>query len=165
MTEQGSSIVQDFEQSPERVFEAVTAVRGWWSKNITGGTAAAGDEFEYDVPGGVHHCRIRVVEVVPNQLVTWLVLDNTFNFVEDQEEWNDTEIRFEISRRDDGRTELRFTHVGLVPEFECYDICHQSWGFYVGHSLRKLITTGQGLPNEVTDGVDVIGGRVEAFAG
>ncbi|WP_049572540.1 SRPBCC family protein [Nonomuraea sp. SBT364] len=164
MTDQGTSIVQDFQQSPAEVFAAVTDVRGWWSKNITGGTSAEGDVFVYDVPA-VHHCRVRLEEVVPDRRVVWRVLDNTFSFVEDQEEWTGTEVRFEISGRADGRTELRFTHVGLVPEFECYDVCHKSWGFYVGHSLRELIATGTGRPNEVTDDVGVIGARIDAAVG
>lgn len=163
MTDQ-STITQEFDQSPEEVFNAVVDVRGWWSKNVVGGTAATGDEFVYDVPG-VHNCRIRLVEVVPNQRMVWLVVDNTFSFVEDQEEWTNTEIRFEISRRDDGRTELRFIHIGLLPEFECYEVCHKSWGFYVGHSLRKLITTGTGQPNEVTDDVEVLSARIDAAVG
>lgn len=164
MTDQSTTITQEFDQSPEELFEAVTDVRGWWSKNIAGGTTATGDEFIYDMPG-VHRCRIRLVEVVPNQRVVWLVVDNTFSFVEDQAEWTNTEIRFEISSREDGRTELRFTHVGLVPELECYEVCHKSWGFYVGHSLRKLITTGTGQPNQVTDDVEVLSARIDAAVG
>ena len=39
-----------------------------------------------------------MTEVVPDERVTWRVLDNTFSFVQDQAEWDDTEVRFEISR-------------------------------------------------------------------
>jgi uncharacterized protein YndB with AHSA1/START domain len=164
MTDQSTTITLEFDQSPQDVFNAVTDVRGWWSKNLEGGTSSLGDEFDYNVPG-VHHCRIRLTEVTPSERVVWLVVDNTFSFVEDQEEWTDTEVHFEIATRSDGKTELRFTHVGLVPEFECYEICHKSWDFYVGHSLRKLITTGTGQPNEVADDVEVIGARMDAAVG
>lgn len=47
----------------------------------------------------------------------------------------------------DGRTEVRFTHEGLVPEVECYDVCWVAWGGYVTGSLHDLITTGKGQPN------------------
>jgi hypothetical protein len=57
-----------------------------------------------------------------------------------------TRIHFEITARG-GETEIRFTHAGLVPEYECFDICSNSWGFYLHTSLRALIRTGQGLPN------------------
>lgn len=43
---------------------------------------------------------------------------------------------------------LRFTHDGLVPEYECYDACSRGWTFYIGESLCDLITTGYGHPNE-----------------
>jgi hypothetical protein len=53
---------------------------------------------------------------------------------------------FEISRKGN-KTEIRFTHVGLVPEYECYDACSEGWGLYINSSLRDLITKGKGQPN------------------
>jgi hypothetical protein len=50
-----------------------------------------------------------------------------------------------------GKTELRFTHVGLVPAFECYGGCSDAWGFYINDSLRSLITTGKGQPNQTEE--------------
>ena len=71
------------DRTPAEVFAAVTNVRGWWSEEIEGGTAAAGDEFDYHMRD-LHHCRIRVTEVVPDRKVTWLVLDNHFAFTTDK---------------------------------------------------------------------------------
>jgi hypothetical protein len=65
-------------------------------------------------------------------------LDSEINFVKDKNEWNGTEIVFEISRRN-GHSELRFTHVGLVPRIPCYGQCSGAWGFYINESLRNLI--------------------------
>src|SRR5579863_2792792 len=59
---------------------------------------------------------------------------------------NGTDMVFEIAR-ENGKTELRFTHVGLRPAIECYGKCAGAWGFYINHSLRSLITTGKGGPN------------------
>ena len=70
------------------------------------------------------------------------------NFVEDKDEWNGTDMVFEIARKKIGKTELRFTHVGLRPAIECYGKCAGASGFYVNDSLRSLITTGKGDPNE-----------------
>ena len=53
---------------------------------------------------------------------------------------------FEIGKKG-GKTELRFTHVGLVPRFECYDGCSGAWGHYITDSLRGLIEKGKGRPN------------------
>ena len=33
---------------------------------------------------------------------------------------------------------------GLVPEYECYDVCSNAWGNYITGSSRKLITAGKG---------------------
>jgi hypothetical protein len=70
-------------------------------------------------------------------------LDSQINFVKDRTEWKGTDIVFEISKKHD-ETELRFTHVGVVPTIECYGDCAGAWGFFINESLRSLITTGTG---------------------
>jgi uncharacterized protein YndB with AHSA1/START domain len=133
------------DQTPEEVFRAISNVRGWWSEDLTGDTDTVGGEFTYRYKNA-HRCRVRVTELVPGEKVTWHVLDNYFDFTQDKAEWRDTDIRFVIIARDGG-TELSFTHVGLVPGYECFDICSNSWDFYLRTSLRALIRTGHGLPN------------------
>lgn len=133
------------DQTPEEVFRAINDVRGWWSEDIEGGTGKADDEFTYRY-ADAHRCRIKITELVPSQRVTWRVLDSYFDFTRDKAEWTDTEIHFEIAARD-GTTEIRFTHVGLAPESECFEVCSDSWEFYLYTSLRTLIRTGRGLPN------------------
>ena len=133
------------DQSPKEVFDAINNVRGWWSEEIEGSTDKQGAEFDYHYKD-VHRCRMRITELVPEKRVAWLVLDNYFNFIADQTEWKGTTINFEIARKG-GKTEIHFTHVGLVPEYECYGVCSNAWGSYVNGSLKKLITTGKGNPN------------------
>jgi len=55
-------------------------------------------------------------------------------------------ITFRIGKKGD-KTEVRFDHLGLTPEVECYDACSNAWGGYVNSSLRNLITKGKGQPN------------------
>ncbi len=74
------------------------------------------------------------------------MLDNDFNFIADKSEWIGNKIIFEISEKD-GKTQITFTQEGLVPAYECYDICQKAWSGYVQNSLYNLITTGQGQPN------------------
>jgi hypothetical protein len=132
-------------QSPKEVFDAVTNVRGWWSEEIDGETVHQGDEFYYHHKN-VHECWIKLIEVIPNSKVEWLVKENYFDFTEDEREWRGTHIVFEITPGN-GKTELRFTHVGLVSEYECYEVCQESWRHYINHSLYNLITRGKGSPN------------------
>jgi hypothetical protein len=145
MTNQNYTTTFSVDQTPEEVFRAINHVRGWWSEEIEGGTDKLGDEFNYHYKD-VHRCKMKITEVIPGKKVVWHVLDNYFNFIEDQSEWKGTEISFEISRKGN-KTEVRFTHLGLVPKYECFDVCSNAWGSYINGSLRSLITTGEGKPN------------------
>lgn len=140
------------DQSPEQVFTAVNDVRGWWSEQIEGGTSKLNDVFIYQYKD-VHLSKMKLVEVIPNKKVVWHVLDNYFNFTKDKSEWIGTNIIFDISQKD-GKTQLRFTHQGLVPQYECYNICFDAWTSYIQGSLKKLITTGKGRPNTKEEGLN-----------
>jgi hypothetical protein len=136
----------DVDQSPEEVFDAINNVRGWWSGEIDGNTDKLGEVFTYRYKD-VHRSTQKITEFVPGERVVWHVTDAQLNFVEDKNEWNGTEVVFDIARKGD-KTEVTFTHVGLVPAFECYGGCSGAWGFYINDSLRNLITKGKGQPNE-----------------
>ncbi len=115
------------------------------SEATEGNTASAGSVFYYHYQD-IHHCTIKITESVPAKKVVWHVLHNVFSFIEDKAEWIGTDVVFEISRKGD-QSELRFTHVGLLPNHECYEICSNAWGQFVSRSLRDLIATGKGQPN------------------
>ncbi len=134
------------DQTPEEAFAAINNVRAWWSGEIEGSTDTLGAEWSYRYKG-IHYSKQRITELVPGKRVAWLVVDSYLNFVEDKKEWNGTEITFEISRKGD-QTEVRFSHLGLNPEVECFDSCSSAWGFYINTSLRNLIATGKGEPNK-----------------
>jgi hypothetical protein len=134
------------DQTPEEAFAAINNVRGWWSGEIEGGTDKLGDEFTYRYKD-VHYSKQKITEFIPGKKVVWLVLDSYLGFIEDKSEWNGTKVTFEIARKGD-KTEVRFTHMGLVPDHECYDACSTAWGSYINGSLRSLIATGKGQPNK-----------------
>ena len=70
------------------------------------------------------------------------MIDADLNFTRDKTEWIGTDIIFDIAKKGD-KTEVRFTHMGLVPQLECFDSCSNGWSFYISGSLRDLITTGK----------------------
>jgi hypothetical protein len=146
-TMNGQSLTTTFmvDQSPEEAFAAINNVRGWWSGEIEGNTDKLGDEFTYRYKD-IHSSKQKITELIPGKKVVWLVLDGYLNFVEDKTEWAGTKITFEVTKKG-GKTEVRFTHVGLVPEHECFDACSDAWGSYMNGSLRSLIATGKGRPN------------------
>ncbi len=133
------------DQTPEEAFAAINDVRGWWSGEVEGDSDKLGAEFTYRYKD-IHRSRQKVTEFIPGKKVVWQVSDSHLSFVKDKSEWNDTRLVFEIAKKD-GKTEVRFTHAGLVPEYECFDRCSSAWGTLVNSNLRKLITTGQGQPH------------------
>jgi hypothetical protein len=133
------------DQSPEEIFDAINNVRGWWSENIEGRTDKIGEEWTYRYKD-VHLCKMKITELIPGKKIVWLVLENHFDFTKDKTEWKGTKVIFEITRKGE-KSEVHFTHAGLVPEYECFEICSNAWGSYINGSLRNLITTGKGKPN------------------
>ncbi len=138
-----TSIIVD--KSPGEVFNAINNVRGWWSEEIEGSTDKLNAEWNYHYQD-VHRCKLKIIELIPDQKVVWLVVDNYFSFTKDKEEWTGNTIVFEISERNNA-THLQVTQIGLVPEYECYDVCENAWNTYIQKSLYSLITTGKGQPN------------------
>lgn len=145
MNEQHFTTAFTVDRSPQQVFEAINNVRGWWSEATEGETGKRGAVFYYHYQD-IHHCTFKITELVPGKKVVWHVLHNAFSFTQDKTEWSGTDVVFEIARQGD-QTELRFTHRGLLPAHECYDICSNAWGQFVDRSLRDLILTGTGQPN------------------
>lgn len=128
-------------QSSEEVFNAINNVRGWWQGEIEGETVKANDVFTYRMPGH-HYSQQQIIESTPNEKVVWLITDSELKFAH-KNEWTDTKIIFEI-KAINNKTQVRFTHVGLVPAFECYGDCSWAWNALMQESLVSLITTGKG---------------------
>lgn len=142
MTSQSFATSFIVDQTPAEVFAAIANVPGWWTGDIDGSADRVGDEFVYRY-GDVHYSRQRVTEFVPDRKVVWRVVDAKLTFTEDPAEWIGTDIAFDIAPTGE-QTEVRFTHVGLVPEIECFDNCSGAWNVLVNRSLRRLIETGEG---------------------
>ena len=134
------------DQTPEEVFNAVRNVRGWWSgyysEEIKGDTEELNDEFSFRAGGGAHYSRQKLIEVIPNKKVVWLITDSKLDFVDKKDEWTGTKVSFDISPKGN-KTELIFTHEGLVPEIECYNSCAPAWSQYLQNKLLPLITKGK----------------------
>src|SRR5215831_19155143 len=141
MKNQNFTTTISVDRSPQDVYAAINNVRGWWSGEIEGDTNKLGAEFTYRYKD-VHRSKQKITELIPGKKVVWHVLDSDLSSMRDKSEWNGTDIVFEISKKDD-KTEVRFTHIGLIPAFECYGDCSGAWGMLINENLRKLIVTGE----------------------
>ncbi len=136
-------------QTAKEVFDAINNVRGWWSESIEGITDSLNAEF-LQYYQDIHIAKMKIVEFIPGKKVVWFVLDNHFSFTKDKTEWKHTKICFEISKKNN-QTQLFFIHKGLLPEYECYDVCNHAWNELINLSLHSLITNGKGNPNPKED--------------
>jgi len=146
MSDEDYTISFAVEQTPEEVFDAINNVRSWWSGEIEGETNKLGAEFTYHYQN-FHRSTHKITEFVPGKKVVWHTTDSQIDFVKDKTEWNGTDIVFEIEGKGD-KTELRFTHVGLIPVLACYSDCTDAWGSYINDDLRSLITLGKVQPSQ-----------------
>jgi hypothetical protein len=133
------------DKSPMEVYDAINNVREWWSDGLEGKTHQVGDEFTYRHKD-LHYSKHSVTELIPGKKVVWLVTDSQLTFIKDQSEWNQTKIIFDISEKA-SKTQVKFTHEGLVEACECFEACSGAWTFYLKDSLGQLITKGKGQPD------------------
>ena len=126
-------------------FNAIKNFRGWWSEDIEGNTDTLNETFFYHYKD-IHLCKIKLIEAVPSKRLVYLVIENEFNFINDKTEWVNSKLVFDISEAS-GKTNITFTHEGLTPSDECYEVCHDAWTTYIGSSLKNFIDTGIGNPN------------------
>ena len=131
-------------QTPQKVFEVILKVRKWWTgyhdETFTGMTEKLNDEFTFHAGHGAHYSKQKIVELIPNQKVVWLITDSKLSFLEKTDEWTGTKVIFEISTQAD-KTKLTFTHEGLTPEVECYNSCAPAWTEYLQNKLLPLLST------------------------
>lgn len=140
------------DKEPATVFNAITNFRAWWSEQIKGNTDKLNETFFYHYKD-VHLCKLKLIEIIPDKKLVYQVVDNQFNFTKDKSEWINTHLIFDISN-EGGKTKVQFTHKGLVPDYECYNICQDAWTGYIQGSLQSLITTGKGKPNAAEGGLN-----------
>jgi hypothetical protein len=128
------------------VYAAASNPRAWWNADITGDPGHLGGKFVHEVPN-LHRAELQVSDADPGKRLAWRVLESDMKFLEEnREEWVGTEIVFDIESHATGAT-VRFTHDGLIPSHDCFEICEDAWAGYIA-SLRTFIEAGVGRPNQ-----------------
>ena len=134
------------DQTPTHAFNAINNVREWWSKNVDGNTEKLNDVFTY--LSRDTWVTFKIIESVTDKKIVWRVTDCYLPSFKDKTEWKNTDVVFEISEHENS-TQINFTHIGLVPEVECYNACIKGWTQYVTVSLLNLLSKGKGQPAEI----------------
>ena len=127
----------------EGVTKKINQVNQWWAKNVKGETDNLHDKFTVDF--GSTWVDFQITELIPNKKVVWKVLDCNLEWIKNKKEWNGTEVVFEISEIKN-ESQIEFTHLGLIPSFECYEDCKVGWTEHVTESLLMFINEGKGMP-------------------
>ena len=130
-------------KSADFVFDCIKEVSRWWNReDFAGNSSKLNDEFVICHPGR-HYSKQKLIEVLPNEKIVWLVTDSKLDWLKkDMHEWTNTKMIFEITTKGD-QTVLLFTHEGLVPEKECYEMCERGWNMVIKERLFNFITLGQ----------------------
>jgi hypothetical protein len=126
--------------SAAKVFETLTTLEGhraWWDSSATGDAGAGG------VLTFFKSHDMKVVEATPGERVKWKVIRGC-------PEWMDTEISFELVRKND-QTFVLFKHAGWKEPVEFMSHCSTRWAIFLACSLKPLLETGAGrpVPNDV----------------
>jgi len=121
----------------------INQVNQWWAKKVKGSADKLGDTFTVDF--GKTFVDFQISELIPEKKVVWKVTDCNLHWINNKKEWNGTEVVFELLEKKNG-TQIDFTHIGLVPRFECYGNCEAGWTEHITVSLLKFINEGKGNP-------------------
>ena len=128
-------------KSPAAVFELLLDIDKWWSgifsETIKGESHKINDEFSFNAGGGAHYSKQKLIELIPDKKIVWLVTDSNLSFLSETSEWTNTMICFNISK-EGNKTKVTFTHDGLIPQIECYDACSGAWSQYLENLKTKL---------------------------
>ena len=125
-----------------RVFAALTSLEGlvgWWASSATG-SGSNGTTFELSFAGLDEKITMRVDTAVAPSTVAWTCLNHS-----GLPDWEGTKLVFELSEQSDDSTLLKFRHIGLVPQLDCFEQCRAGWKHFLA-SLKSYAEHSQGTP-------------------
>jgi hypothetical protein len=148
MSRTGHAVRIEVTKPPREAFDCITAITKWWvapAGDFEGRSTALDDEFVIR-HGDVHYSRQKLVELVPDRKLVWLITDSRLAWLEkNQREWTNTRLVFALTS-EGGKTVIRFTHEGLLPEMECFAKVSEAWNMLIREWLYAFISDGTPRP-------------------
>jgi uncharacterized protein YndB with AHSA1/START domain len=126
--------------SPEDVYKTLTESKRlaqWWTSDTRGSGTQIGETLEFWFGGFCQKFDIKALK--PAKQVIWKAPKG-----QGAEEWEDTEIAFDISTNDK-QTYIRFRHSGWRENTDFYAHCSMKWATFM-LSLKDLLEKGKGRP-------------------
>ena len=130
----------------DKVLKALTEeIQLWWTTTFNGAAHQEGHIFTVHFGKDVYKT-MRIEELSRPIKVVWKVIDSLIAVpgLNNQTEWVGTTIVWDLTPGENS-TELRLTHIGLLPRIECYEICIAGWKQFTD-SLKLFVETGVGRP-------------------
>jgi hypothetical protein len=143
MSDYQKSITVNNPQS--EVYKAITSrIAGWWSNDLCGAAAHAGESF--NIAFGKTQKTFSIEEAIPDKQVIWKCVKAHIDMASltNKSEWEGTRMIWRFSPNGTGTT-INFLHEGLNPTFECYQVCEEGWDMFLA-SLETYLNTGTGRP-------------------
>lgn len=134
MTNQNFEFSFTSSKNSSQLFAHLLNPKNWWvglfGETIEGKSEGINDEFSFRAGDGVHFSNQKLIELVADKKIAWLVTESNLTFLKNTNEWTGTKIIFDIEKVSD-KTKITFTHDGLIPQFECYGGCSSAWTQYL----------------------------------
>ncbi|WP_162126355.1 SRPBCC family protein [Flavobacterium phycosphaerae] len=128
-------------KTTNEVFAHVINPKNWWAgifgETIEGESKKTNDEFSFRAGDGMHYSHQKLIELVPDKKIVWLVTESNLSYLKNTNEWAQTKICFDIEKID-YKTKITFTHLGLLPQIECYGSCSSAWTQYMENLSEYL---------------------------
>jgi len=131
------TVAIEVEISPHHVFDHIVKdVSKFWPEEFEGNSTKLNDGFIFR-SGDSHYSKNKVVELVPDKKVVWLVTESIRK--RDGFDWTGSKMIFEITPKGDN-TIVQFTYDGFILENE-YDRLVQVCDMVIKERLYSLLTT------------------------
>lgn len=128
-------------KNANEVFAFLINPKNWWmglfDETIEGKSENVNDAFSFSAGGGLHNSNQKLITVIPGKKIVWLVTESNLSFLNNTNEWADSKICFEIEQNGI-KTNITFTHIGLMPQIECYESCSIAWSQYMTNLQQHL---------------------------
>jgi hypothetical protein len=85
------------------VFTHLIDPKNWWvglfGETIAGKSNLIDDEFSFRAGDGVHYSNQKLIELVVNKKISWLVTESNLSFLKNTNEWAGTKICFDLEKK------------------------------------------------------------------